>query len=347
MKPSQVPPHFAGRELRDAAPRIRLAFPPMQEQSPDFSITDVFSDAFASFRQRIGTHIGFNALFIVTLFASLCLFGCVFGMLLGFSGAAARPSSDPSNMLGAMGVGVLLLYAVLFVIMFAAMCVHHGFTLAITVKDLRGEQADLGTGMSAVFSRLLSHVGLLFAKMGIDWIVGCVLFGLVFAVGGGSGMFQNVNPADPTSFIRAFSTIMIYIVLVYFVWIVWVIAVRGFIGLAAGAVQVEELGPIDAIGRSVSLLAGRRLQFIGMRFLWGVTWIFGYLVLYVPMALVIFANASGGEPNPFLTLLLFPYMIFFYFAMFLMYSFDSVLEGAYFARCVPKHTQTHVAEVFG
>jgi hypothetical protein len=237
---------------------------------------------------------------------------------------------------------------VLIVIALMATSVHHGFVLAVTVKDLRGEQADLGTGMSAAFSRVLSHIGLLFTKMGIDWIVGCLVFIVIFAVVGQSGTFEGMNPADPMAFARTFTSMIFYIFLGYGIMFAWVVAVRGFIGLAAGAVQVESLGPIDAIGRSVSLLSGRRLQFIGMRVLWAVTWFFLYLLLAVPIGLLSFVTQSAnGQPSPVLPLLMVPYAIFFYFVMFLLVSFDSVLEGAFFARCVPKRTESHVAEVFG
>ena len=49
----------------------------------DFSVGDVFSDAFTSFKDRIGTHIGFNAVFIAGLIGVTCLLGCAMAILLG------------------------------------------------------------------------------------------------------------------------------------------------------------------------------------------------------------------------------------------------------------------------
>jgi hypothetical protein len=312
----------------------------------DFTIGDVFSDAFASFKDRVGTHFGFNAVFVAGYIGVSCLFSCVIWILMFATGAALGNQSNPGAMVGVMGIGGLFVYGLLFLIMFAAMGTHHGFTLAVTVADRRNEAVDFSRGMNAVGPRILAHLGQIIVKMGIDWTMGCLLFGAIFGIVG-FDTFRSAGPnPDPMAVFRIFGEFIALIGVAYILWIVWVIAVRGFVGLAACAVQVEGLGPIDGISRSVSLLSGRRMQFIGMRLIWGVAAFVLYLLLYVPLGALGFMNASGGDPNPLFVLIMLPYLAFFGFAMLMMYSFDSVLEGAYFARCVPTSSTTHVADVF-
>lgn len=317
---------------------------------PVFSIGDVFSDAFASFRRRFGLHLGFNAIFIALLFVSFCLIGCVLSMFMGVGTAALSNPNDPTAGVGAMGIVLVLVYGVMLLFMLFAMAFHHGFTLDASTKDIRGIHTDLSTSIQGAGERLPAHTGFVLIRMLVDMLPSC-LIGCVFAMIIGAGA-QGLDPArfgsDPSAIFRLMGEFIVAFAVAYLLILIWIIVVRGFFGLAAATIQVEGLGPIAAMKRSVELLSGRRLQFIALRVLWAIAAFLIYLLLYAPMFAVIFlAGGDSGQPNPAIMLILFPYMIAFYFAMFLLYSFDSVLEAAYYARTSPSGGgQADVAQVF-
>lgn len=315
---------------------------------PDFGIAEVFGDAFDAFKARVGTHVAFTALFIFALVVTSCFIGCGMSVLAG-GFTAAMDSGDADTGMAIVMVLVVLVYGVFFAVMLLAMCAHHAFTLDVTVRTLRGEPADLSSGLRAAGTHLLSHFGFAMVRFAGDMIVGCVLFGAVLAIGGLDTLrhLGGDGAPSPEQMVAHFGELALFFALAYVVWIVWIIALRGFIGLAPAAIQSEGRSTADGIARGVRLLEGRRMQFIAMRIVWGIALFVGICLLYTPMVIIMMVAGNGGDARSLLALLVLPYALFFYFAIFLAYAFDSALEAAFYARLVPKSEPTpSVADVF-
>lgn len=314
----------------------------------DFGIADVFGDAFAAFRQCFGTHVAFTALFMFALVLSSCFFGCgVSALFAGFGAVTAGHGPHGGEFVTELGM--LLGYIVFLGVFMLAMTAHQAFTLDVTVRSIRGEPTDLSSGLRASGAHLLSHFGFAVFRVVSDTIVGCVLFGAIVAIGGFDMLrhWDVTRAPSPEAIVERFGALALFFALAYFAWIAWVIALRGFLGLAPAAIQMEGCATVDGVSRGVRLLEGRRMQFIGMRIVWGIAWFVGVCLLYVPMVLIMMVAGDGGDARALLALLILPYALFFYFAMFVTYGFDSALEAAFYARLVPKPEPTpSVADVF-
>lgn len=322
--------------------------PETPTHGPDFGIAEVFADAFSAFKARVGTHVAFTAVFVFALVVMSCLVGCVLFVMLG--GVFAAMDSDGSAARPALTVVVVVLvYGGLFGAMLLAVSAHQAFTLDVTVRALRGESSDLASGLRAAGAKLLSHVGFALVRFVGDAIVACVLFGAILVNVGADalGRVGDDGTPSPGAMTAQFGELGLFFVLAYVVWIVWIVALRGFIGLVPAAIQAEGRSTAAGIVRGVRLLEGRRMQFIAMRIVWGIGWFVGLCLLYAPMVLIMIIAGNGDDARGLIALLLIPYALFFYFVMFLTYAFDAALEGAFYARLVPKaEPAPSVADVF-
>jgi len=306
-----------------------------------FGISDVLSDAFRSWRQRFTLHLGFNAVFVAVLLTSGCLVGCLFAAGMGTMVQATRESGSGTD--AAVMVTVAILYLVMLTVFLIAFALHHAFTLEVTGSDLRGELPTFAVAFRRAGGLLHRHVGAAIIRVLIDFSTLCVTGGIVAVVAA-----SRSTPDDAADSVAALAgEFAIVFVLVYVAQIVWVCGVRGFLGLTAVAVQLEGRGVFDAIRRSIDLLYGRRLQFIGLRIVWGLSVLAIIVVAYLPMIGLMLVGHDGTGATVFAVLLI-PYTLAFYALILMLYSFDSALEAAYHARVVPSNVPAgDIAEVFG
>lgn len=315
----------------------------------DFSIGDVLTDAFQAFRARLGTHALFNVVYLVFVGTMGCMVtGCLSAIVLGaaafFSGEA-----DVESVAGPMSAGVLLSYVAGFLTVLASMTAHQGFTIELTVAQLRARTLELGKGVSAVGARLLGHIGLFLVRLGLDVLFfGLLVTALGFAV---VSTLPDVHTRDVSHALHllgeAAPAVTLAVVVGALGSFAWALGVRAFFGLAPAALQIEGLSPLAAMRRSAALLEGRRMQLVGLRLLWGATWLFALGVLMIPLFAIVFFAQSNGEPSPGVVLVVIPYYLFVYFAMYMLWSFDSALEAAFYARTAPPTPiPAEVAEAF-
>lgn len=302
-------------------------------ENPRFTILDVLGDAWGSFSRCFATHARWDAGFMGLLFLTSCVTACFLFPVIGVGGMLGGGR-------GAVVVlAVLAIYAVVLVAMFALLALHQGVTLAITVADLRGEPTSISSAYDAARPRLLSIVGTMVARFGLDFLVGGSAMAAAIAV----VAMTSEEPFE--SRIERSPELLLVLVAAYLGWIAWILVVRAFVGVSGPCAQSEGLSPFAALARSNRLLADHRLQMIGVRLLWGVIALVLYTIAYVP-ALLLSLAAQGGGASSLVTLLLLPYLFVWYWFMLLILSLDTVLEGAFFARLTRTTSREQLADVF-
>ncbi len=289
-----------------------------------------------------------NALSLVLIFLSSCVLMCVLfpilGAILGATSTFALQFGESPEPPFAIILVMGLLYLFLIALYLLGYALHQGITFALTDADLQGRVIDLRASFKEATSRLPSLFATLILRLLCD-VSFIVLFGSMAAVLIALNETNWLGLTTGPWFIPAFF-------LAYLGILVWMLVVRSFLGLSGPAAQYETLGPIAALGRSISLLRGHRLQMILLRVVWGIIAFILYIVSYVPIAGIAFFStlAQGDGTNQFAPIIfavvLLPVMILWYFFALHILSFDSVLEGAFFRRIVqPKQTED-IARIF-
>jgi hypothetical protein len=316
----------------------------MDESSPGFTVFDVLGDAWRSFRRTWTSHAGWNAGFMAFAVLTTCLLSCVLFGFAGVAGAALGGGGDDEVGGGVAIVIVALIYVGMLVAFFALFALHQGVSVAIAAHDLRGEPVELRECVGEGTARLGALAGAMFGRLAADFVVTVPVTAIAIGAGVASGGLDG-SPPSPERIQAMTSAMFVALGLGYPVMIVWWLIVRAFLGLSGPAVQVEGLGGFAALRRSVELLAGRRLQLVGLRLLWLVIGVALYGVTYAPM-LALTLVASRAPELAILNLVVLPYaLLWYYFAMHL-YSFDSVLEAAYHARVTKGQSREDIADVF-
>ena len=313
---------------------------------PRFGVFDVLGDAVGSIRRRFGTFVAFNVVFLIALFFSFCLVGCLLATVMGGATAAfgGRPGGEgATTTFGA----IVVVYGLLIVFVLAALAFHQAFAIETGADDLRGGAPTFATGLSRAANRVLAHFGANVVRVFLDSLLFCLTAGVVAAILRGTGF--EPDPNDPSRGVgTAVERYGFVIAGGYLAQLVWVCGVRSFLGMTGPVLQVEGLGVFDAMRRSARLLAGRRLQFIGLRLIWGFAAVAAMILGYLPIVGLVFGTAASGEPpNPAYMFLLIPFALLFYGLMLMLYTFDSVIEAAFHARLAPRNVPgEHVAQVF-
>lgn len=301
-----------------------------------FTIFDVLGDAWGSFTRTFTTHLRWNAAYIGILVLSSCVMACALTPVVFASMSLGSEAAGPI----AVG-GVLIAYGLFLVFGLVLVALHQGVSLAITAADLGGQPTSLATALDAARPRALPMLGALLARFAIDFSVGVVLIGgVTFAALGPFG--QDLDDAES---VARMTTMLPLFFVAYAATLAWAIVTRAFVGLSGPVVQHEARGPLASIARSAELLTGRRAHMVGLRVLWALVAGVLYVVSYVPMLLFLSAGqaGSGGE---LVVLLTFPYAIVWYLFVLHILSFDSVLEGAFYARVTRKAKAEELARVF-
>ena len=231
-------------------------------------------------------------------------------------------------------LAMVVLYLVLLVGFFGLFALHQGVTLEIARADRRGETALLDACVREATGRLPTMAGVVFARLFVDLVVSVPLIvgalAVIVAIGvdGGSGSSVLLLAALCVAYAGAWA---------------WMLVVRAFLGLASPCAQYEAIGVIAALRRSSELLAGRRLQLVGLRLVWllvgGVIYLLGFVPTFVLMP-------SGDAPDLAATLLTLPMMLLGYLVALQLLSFDTLLESALYARVTEKRSADELAAVF-
>jgi hypothetical protein len=309
-------------------------------QAEPFTILDVLGDAWGSLRRTVWTHVGWNVVFVVLLLFCAC--GACGVMTPGY-GLVATAEGEEGAALG--GVALLLVaYAVLLALMLGMMALHQAVTLAITAADLRGQPVDLATALRAGIARVAPMTGAMILRLIADMVVWVLVMGgltsaFVAAFRAGFGA-DDVREAFGAGLVTAF-------LVAYAASLAWMLVVRAVLGLSGPCVQNERLGPLAATRRSIALLAGRRMQHIGLRVVWAVIAIALYAITYAPAIVgLLLPRWLGNDLGALVMLLVFPYLLAWYFFALHLLSFDTVLEGAVHARLTRERTAADIADVF-
>lgn len=306
-----------------------------QHETERFTAIDVLGDAWSSFRRTIGTHMIWNGVFIALFLVSVCVLSCAMFPVMAGMGAVG------GELAGVTVAIVAVLYGALLVLMLGLMALHQAVTLAITGASARGEPSDFGAAFRAGISRTPAMSGAMLLRLGADMVVWVVGFGLVAAAA--FAMDAGWTTADPSSGLAA--GVIAAFVIVYLAGLAWMLVVRSFLGLSGPCAQHEELGPLDAARRSITLLTGHRLQLIAVRVIWGLIALVLYVVTYAPMGLL-FALPQVVPEAAVLAILALPYMVVWYYFAYHLLSFDTALEDAMYARLARPRTAEDLARVF-
>lgn len=320
-----------------------------QPASSPVGVGLILSMAFRSFVRRIGMHVGFGVLWFFGLMLTMCLtMVCVafpVGVVMGVS-RGAGPDGTAGAAAGMLGI-MFVVYAAMIVMMIGAMALHQNVTYAITGADLNGQTMTLSQAVRSGFDRLLpqSLHGLL--RSFVDMVVFVVLVGVPF--GAVIAMSGETAGRTPDSLVRAIGSQIALLGVAYVVAGCAVLALRAFLGLGPVLVVAESLGPVQAFARSVTLLAGHRLAFLGAKLsVWG-----SFVVVYLVLVAVMFGAMGlsfdpGSQPgNPAAVFAMFPVLLLIYALMLLVYTFDHVCEAALYVRLAPRaYSVDGVAGVF-
>lgn len=300
----------------------------MRTPGSPFSIRDVFADAWGTYRRTFTVHLGWSVAFIAVAVLLTCLSSCLLVPMAAIGGVR-EGGGEPITVLA-----MVVLYVVLLVGFFGLYALHQGVTLEIARADRRGERALLDACVRDATGRLPTMAGVVFARLFADLVVSVPLvFGalaLIIAIGveGGSGSSVLLLGALCAAYAGAWA---------------WMLVVRAFLGLASPCAQYEGVGVIAALRRSAQLLAGRRLQLVGLRLAWLLLGGVIYLLGFVPTLVLI---PSGDEPDLGATLLTLPMMLLGYLVALQLLSFDTLLESALHARVTEKRSADELAAVF-
>jgi hypothetical protein len=307
-----------------------------------FTLFDILGDSFASFRRTLSSHMKVNALFLVLVFLSSCVLMCALFPVMGAVGTFAMQLDEEPDLSPGVLIVMVFLYLFLLVIYALGYAMHQGVTFTLTDADLQGRVVDMQTAVKEATSRLPTLFAVIVLRFLCD-VSFIAFFGTIVVALIVSNGASLVGVVSVPWVIPAF-------LLIYFGALVWVLVVRSFLGLSGSAAQYETLGPVAALGRSISLLRGHRLQMILLRIVWGIIAFIIYVVSYVPIAAITFFSALNQESGSATALLsvviLVPALIVWYFFMMHILSFDTVLEGAFFRRLVQPQRTEDIAHVF-
>ncbi|UJR85794.1 hypothetical protein [Sandaracinus amylolyticus] len=170
------------------------------------------------------------------------------------------------------------------------------------------------------------------ARLVVDAVVAIVPASVVLVL-----LVSSTQEAGTASLVLA----VLAVGALYAVGLVAMLVVRAFLGVSGPVAFHEGGGPVAALSRSVELLRGHRSSMARTRAMWMVIALVVYGLANVPM-LVVGSTATGGVAALVVTL----YSLLLYVTSLMLLSFDTALEGVFYAELLREDDAREIARTF-
>lgn len=305
------------------------------------AIGETLARAFGSFRRCLGLHVNFGVTWLVNVVLVYLVFACVAAVPLTMTMGNEGGGNHGDGMSGTAIATLGIFYLIFFVFVAFALGLHQAVTLQIVANDFEGRRLSLVEALRAGLPHVVPQGVLGLLRMVADLLVMTVTVGTIY------GLLVGFGSGQPLGSSLAF--IWTVIGGAYLVAIMAVVVTRGFIGLAACAIETDGLGPIAAVRRSVELLRGRRVRFILLK---SAHWLvagaaYGAALGGAMAGTQGLLDSDPNGPSSEAILVMLPVMLALYGLMLLSYAFDHAIDLAAYLRLRPSPMPAaEVADVF-